>query len=161
MQPRCKNGPWEPLQNLAQEDPAWEGLTNWCIIHPSSSPQTLPTPSCREQGWSQHHLPTRPRHFCQRSVTFFLHNSKTQITASGPIASWQIDGEKMETMTDFIFLGSKITAASDCSQEIKRRLLLGRKTTTNLDNMLKKRQLFADKGPYSQSYGFPSSHVPM
>ena len=58
--------------------------------------------------------------------------------ASGPITSWQIDGEKMETVTDFIFLGSKITADCDCSQEIKRRLLLGRKATTNLDNMLKR-----------------------
>ena len=58
--------------------------------------------------------------------------------ASGPITSWQIDGEKTETVTDFIFLGSKITADCDCSQEIKRRLLLGRKATTNLDNMLKR-----------------------
>ena len=65
--------------------------------------------------------------------------------------------EKKETVTDFIFLGSKITADSDCSHEIKRRLLLGRKTVTNLEW----RHYFADKGPCSQSYGFPSSHVPM
>ena len=66
----------------------------------------------------------------------------------------------METMTDFIFLGSKITVDSDCSQEIKRRLLLGRKSITNLESILKKqRHYFADKGPYSQSYGFSSSHV--
>ena len=63
---------------------------------------------------------------------------KTKIMAAGPITSGQVDGETMETVTDFIFLGSKITADCDCSQEIKRRLLLGRKATTNLDNMLKR-----------------------
>ena len=61
--------------------------------------------------------------------------------ASGPITSWQIDGETMETMTDFIFLGSKITADCDCSHEIKRRLLLGRKAMTNLDSILKNRDI--------------------
>ena len=61
--------------------------------------------------------------------------------ASGPITSWQIDGETMETMTHFIFLGSKITADGDCSQEIKRRLLLGRKVMTNLDSLLKSRDV--------------------
>ena len=65
----------------------------------------------------------------------------------------------METVTDFIFLGSKITADSDCSHEIKRRLLLGRKAMTNLDSILKSRHNFANKGPFSQSYGFSSSHV--
>ena len=65
--------------------------------------------------------------------------------------------KQMETVTDFIFLGSKITVNSDCSHEIKRCLLLGRKTVTNLEQ----RHYFADKGPYSQSYGFPNSHVPM
>ena len=79
--------------------------------------------------------------------------------ASGPITSWQIDGEAMETVTDFIFLGSKITVDSDCSHEIKRRLLLGRKAMTNPDSVLKSRHHFADKGPYSQSYGFSSSYV--
>ena len=80
--------------------------------------------------------------------------------ASGPITSWQIDGKKMETVTDFIFLGSKITVDSDCSHKIKRCLLLGRKAMTNLDSVLKKqRHHFADKGPYNQSYGFSSSHV--
>ena len=64
---------------------------------------------------------------------------KTKIMASGPITSWQIDGEKMETVTDFIFLGSKITADGDCSREIKRHLLLRRKTMTNLDSVLKSR----------------------
>ena len=64
---------------------------------------------------------------------------KTKIMASGPITSWQIDGENVETVTDFIFLGSKITAYGDCSHEIKRHLLLGRKVMTNLDSMLKSR----------------------
>ena len=68
-----------------------------------------------------------------------LHIQKTKVTASGPIISWQIDGEIMETMTDFIFLGSKITADIDCSHEIKRCLLLGRKAMTNLDSILKSR----------------------
>ena len=67
-----------------------------------------------------------------------LNIQKTKIMASGPITSWQIAGETMETVTDFISLGSKITAGSDCSHEIKRRLLFGRKTMTNLDSMLKK-----------------------
>ena len=66
---------------------------------------------------------------------------KTKIVASGPITSWQIDGEKMETITDFIFLGSKITAAGECSHEIKRRLLLGRKVMTNLESILKSRDI--------------------
>ena len=80
--------------------------------------------------------------------------------ASGPIASWQIDGETLETVTDFIFLGSKITAHGDCSHEIKRCLLLGRKAMTNLDSIFKKqRHYFADKGPSSQSYGFSSGNV--
>ena len=79
---------------------------------------------------------------------------------SGLITSWQIDGGKMETVTDFIFLGSKITADGDCSHEIKRWLLLGKKTMTNLDSALKKQRYhFTDKGPCSQSCGFSSSHV--
>ena len=84
---------------------------------------------------------------------------KTKIMASSPITSWQIDGETMKTMADFIFLGSKITADSDCSHEIKRRLLLGRKAMTNLDSFKKQRRYFANKGPSSQSYGFSSGHV--
>ena len=86
---------------------------------------------------------------------------KMKIMASGPITSWQIDGGTVETATDFIFLGSKITADGDCSHEIKRRLLLGRKAMTNLDSILKSRHYFADKGLSSQSYGFSSSHVHM
>ena len=80
---------------------------------------------------------------------------KTKIMASSPITSWQIDGE---TVADFIFLGSKITADGDCSHEIKRRLLLGRKVMTNLDSILKNRHYFVNKGPSSQGYGFSSSH---
>ena len=88
-----------------------------------------------------------------------LNIQKTKIMASGPITSWQIDGETVETVRDFIFRGSKITADGDCSLEIKRHLLLGRKAMTNLDSILKIRHYFANKGPSSQSYGFPSSHV--
>ena len=75
--------------------------------------------------------------------------------ASGPFTSWGIDGETVETVADFIFGGTKITADSDCSHEIKRCLLLGRKVKTNLDSILKSR----DKGPSSQGYGFSSGHV--
>ena len=70
-----------------------------------------------------------------------LNIQKTKIMASGPITSWQIDGETMETVTDFIFSGSKITADGDCSHEIKRRLLLGRKAMTNLESILKSRDI--------------------
>ena len=87
-----------------------------------------------------------------------LNIQKTKIMASNPITSQQIDRETMETVKDFIFLGSKITVNGDCSHEIKRQLLLGRKAMTNLDSVLKSRYYFAYKGPYSQSYGFPSSH---
>ena len=73
----------------------------------------------------------------------------------------EIDGEIMETVRDFIFLGSKITADGDCSHEIKRHLLFRRKVMTNLDSILKSRHYFANKGPFSQSYGFSSSHVLM
>ena len=78
--------------------------------------------------------------------------------ASGPIISWQIDGETMETVTDFIFLVSKITVDGDCSHEIKRCLLLGRKVMTNLDSILKNRDI-TNKGPSRQSYGFSRSFV--
>ena len=88
-----------------------------------------------------------------------LNIQKTKIMTSGPITSWQIDGETVETVADFIFGGSKITADGDCSCAIKRRLLLGRRGMTNLDNVLKSRHHFDDKGPYSQGYGFSSSYV--
>ena len=75
--------------------------------------------------------------------------------ASGHISSWEVEGEKVEAVTDFIFLGSKITGDSDCSHAIKRCLLLGRKAMTDLDSILQSRHYFADKCPSSQSYGFP------
>ena len=87
-----------------------------------------------------------------------LNIQKMKIMASSPITSWQIDGITMETVREFIFLGSKITADGDCSHEIKRRFLLGRKAMTNLDIIFKSRHYFANKGPSSQSYGFSSSH---
>ena len=86
-----------------------------------------------------------------------LNVQETKIMASGPITSWEVDGE---TVSDFIFLGSKITADGDCSHEIKRRLLLGRQVMTNLDSILKSRDItFVNKGLSSQGYGFFSSHV--
>ena len=83
---------------------------------------------------------------------------KTEVMVSGPIISWEIDGETMETVTDFIFLGSKITANGYCSHEIKRRLLLRRIVMTNLDSIFKSRYI-PDKGPCIESYGFSSSPV--
>ena len=74
--------------------------------------------------------------------------------APGPITSWQIDGETMETVADFIFLGSKITADGDCSHDIKRRLLLGRKVMTNLDSIFKSRDITLPTKVHSQGYGF-------
>ena len=88
-----------------------------------------------------------------------LNIQKTKIMVFGPITSWEIDGETVETVDDFILGGSKITADGFCSHEIKRRLLLGRKVMTNLDSILKQRYYFANKGPSSQGYGFCSRHV--
>ena len=101
-----------------------------------------------------------------------LNIQKTKIMASGPITSWQIDGKAVEAVSDFIFWGSKITADGDCSREIKRRLLLVRKVMTNLDSILKSRDItlptnvrlvkamvFANKCPSSKGYGFSSGHV--
>ena len=85
-----------------------------------------------------------------------LNIQKMKIMASGPIISWEIDGE---TVADFIFWGSKITADGDYSHEINRHLLLGRKVMTNLDSILKKRHYFANKGLSSQGYGFSCGHV--
>ena len=87
-----------------------------------------------------------------------LNIQKTKIMASGPITSWEIDGETVEPVSDFIFRGSKITANDDCRHEIKRRLLLGRKVMANLDSIFKSRDI-ANKGPSSQGYGFSSSHA--
>ena len=89
-----------------------------------------------------------------------LNIQKTKIMASDPITSWQIDGETMETVRDFIFLGSKITADVDFSHEMKRHLLLGRKAMTNLDSILKSRDMtLPTKGPSGQSYGLSSTHI--
>ena len=92
-----------------------------------------------------------------------LNIQNTKIMESGPITSWQTDGETVETVIDFIFLGCKITEGDNCSHEIKRRLLFERKTMTNLHSILKKKERhhFADKGPYSQSHDLSSSHIQM
>ena len=79
--------------------------------------------------------------------------------ASGPITSWEIDGDTVETVSDFIFLGSKITSDGDYSHEIKRNLLLGRKVMTNLDSILKSRDITLPTNVHSQVYGFSSGHV--
>ena len=93
-------------------------------------------------------------------VDLKLNIQKTKIMAASPITSWQINGETMEIVADFIFLGSKNTADGDCSHEIKRRLLLGRKVMTNRNSILKSRDItFANKGLSSQGYGFSSGHV--
>ena len=88
-----------------------------------------------------------------------LNIQKTKIMASGPITSWQIDGETVEAVANFIFLASKITAGGDCSHEIKRHLLLGRKAITNLDSILKSSYQHINKAPSTQGYGFSSGHV--
>ena len=88
-----------------------------------------------------------------------LNIQKTKIMASSPITSWQIDGETMETVRDFIFLHSKITADGNCSHEIKRHLFLGRKAMTNRDSILERRDIALPTNPSRQSYGFSSSHV--
>ena len=89
-----------------------------------------------------------------------LNFQKMNIIASGPITSWQVDGETMETVTDFIFLGSKITANGDCSHEIKRHFAPWKKSYDQPRQHIKKQNhCFANKGPSSQGYGFPSGHV--
>ena len=88
-----------------------------------------------------------------------LSTQKTKIMASGPITSWEIDGETVEAVSDFIFLESKLTADGDCSHEIKRRLLLGSKVMSNLFSILKSRHYFANKRPSGQGSGFSSGHV--
>ena len=89
-----------------------------------------------------------------------LNIQKTKIMASGPTTSWEINGETVETVSDFIFLGSKITPDGDCSLEIKRRLLLGRKVMTNLDSIFKSRDILCQrKRSSSQGYGFSCAHV--
>ena len=90
---------------------------------------------------------------------FKTQHSKNEIRATGPITSWQIDGETMETMRDFIFLGSKISAAGDCSHEIKIRLFLERKAMPNLDSILKSRDITLPTKVHIVMYSFSSSHV--
>ena len=88
-----------------------------------------------------------------------LNIQKMKIMTSSPNTSWQIDGETMETVTDFIFLGSKITADDNCSHEIKRHFFLGRKAIINRQHIKKQRHYFANKGPSSQGYGFSCNHL--
>ena len=95
----------------------------------------------------------------RQKVGLKLNIQKTKIVASGPFTSWEIDGETVEAVSGFIFLGSKITADGDCSHEIKKRLFLGRKVMTNIDSIKKQRHYFASKGLSSQGYGFYSGHV--
>ena len=92
------------------------------------------------------------------NVGLKLNIQKMKIMASGPVTSWEIDGETVETVSDYIIFGSKITADGDSSHEIKTCLLLGRKVMTNLHNILKSRHYFANKGPSSQGYGFSCGH---
>ena len=96
-------------------------------------------------------------YYCRREVKSWLktQHSKTKIVASGPITSWQIDGERMETVTDFIFLGSQITADGDCSHEIKRHLLLGRKVMQPRQHIEKQRHYFANIGLLVKAMVFP------
>ena len=100
-----------------------------------------------------------PDHLSLEKVNLNLKFQKTKVMATGPITSWQIDGETVETVGDFILGGSKITAHGECSHEIKRHLLLGRKVMTNLEHIKRQRHYFANKGPSSQGYGFSSGHV--
>ena len=127
----------------------------------SSQPRnrTLCFLHCRQTLYPLSHQGMRVKEESEKA-SLKLSVKKTKIMASGPITSWQIEGEKVETVTDFLFLGSKITVDGDCSHEIRRQLLLGRKAMTNLDSVLKKqRHHFADKGPHSQGYDRSSSHV--
>ena len=94
-------------------------------------------------------------------VALKLNIRKTKIMASGPITSWQIDGETGETVSDFIFLGSKITADGDCSHEIKRHLYFGRNVMTNRQHIEKQRHTLPTAGLSSQGYGFSNGHVCM
>ena len=103
-------------------------------------------------------MPLDERKEESENVGLKLNIQKTKIMASGPTTSWEIGGETVETVADFIILGSKITADGDCSHEIKRRFLLGRKIMTNLDSVFKSRDI-VNKGPSHQGYGFSCGHV--
>ena len=115
---------------------------------------------CKMLGWMNLKLESRLMKLKEESekTGLKLGIQKTKFMASIGITTWQIDGGKMETVTDFIFLVSEITVDGDCSHEIKRHLLLGRKAMTNLDSILRSRDI-AYRGPYSQGYGFSSSYV--
>ena len=138
--------------------PEWVAIS---FSRGSSQPRnrTLCFLHCRQILYPLSHQGMRVKEESEKA-SLKLSVKKTKIMASGPITSWQIEGEKVETVTDFLFLGSKITVDGDCSHEIRRQLLLGRKAMTNLDSVLKKqRHNFADKGPHSQGYDRSSSHV--
>ena len=111
----------------------------------------------RQLSWHTYYLFLH--YYLSLKVGLKLSIQKNKIMASSPITSWQMDGETVETVANFIFGGSKITVDGDCSHETKRCFLLGRKVLTNLDSILKSRHCFADKGPSSQGYGFSSGHV--
>ena len=94
------------------------------------------------------------------SLRLSIKKKKTKIRASSPITAWQIEGEKVEVVTDFLFLDSNITVDIDCSHEIRIRLLLGRKAITNLDSVLKSRRHYStNKSSYNQGYHLPSGHI--
>ena len=146
---------WETwVRSLGWEDPLEKGKVTHCSILVWRIPWSVQSVGLQSQTQlSDSHL------FTYR-CGLKLNIQKTKIMASGPITSWQIDGETVETVRDFIFWGSKIIADGDCSNEIKRHLLLGRKVMTNLDRILKSRDInFANRGPSSQGYGFSSGHV--
>ena len=132
---------------LKQSILLWGEFSN-CLLLPFSCPVSSHMSFCISGIW----MPPQGPLGLKRNI------QKAKIMASGPITSWQIDGETVETVIDFIFLGSNITADGDCSHESKRHLLLGRKAMTNPDSILKSRD-FANKGLSSQSYSFSSSYV--
>ena len=141
------------MQSTSREMPGWmkHKLESRLLGDISITSDMQTTPSL----WQKARRTKEPLHESKsENAGLKLNIQKMKIMASGPLTSWQIDGETMETVRDFIFLGSRITADGDCSQEIKRHLLLGRKAITNRDSILKSRE-----GPSSQSYGSSSSHV--
>ena len=153
----------------------WSDLTfpsPWNLLNPGIEPES---PALQADSLLTE-LPKKPGYELKADIIYFrmkvkeesekaglkLNIQKTKSLAFSTIPLWQINKETVETVTDFIFLGSKITADGYCRHEIKRHLLLGRKTMTNLDNVLKKktqRHHFADKGPDSQNHGLSSIHV--
>ena len=148
-------GRWGQVQGTpASESPHPVGSLRERLIPPK---QTVAT-------WVKYHVPEELKGLLMKvkeeseKVGLKLNIQKTNIMASGSITSWQIDGETVETVSDFIFLGSKITADGDYSHEIKRRLLLGRNVQP-IQHIKKQRHYFSNRGLSSQSYGFSSSRV--